>query len=89
VTRTLRKIESSFCATEVDGELVMIDANSGKFFSIKGVGLDIWHALDEQADLDSICEDLSQSYGISRSECTVAVDAFAGQLVSAGFAEFA
>ncbi len=86
--RILRKIESSFCATEVDGELVMIDANSGKFFSIKGVGLDIWRALDEQSGLDSICEDLSRSYGISRAECGAAVDAFAGQLVSAGFAEF-
>lgn len=66
----------------------MIDANSGKFFSIKGVGLDIWRALDERADLDSICEDLSGTYGISQTECGAAVDAFAGQLVSAGFAEF-
>jgi Coenzyme PQQ synthesis protein D (PqqD) len=89
VTRNLRKIESAFCATEVDGELVMIDANSGKFFSIKGVGLDIWHALDGQADLSAICANLAQSYRISRNECEAAVNAFADQLVSAGFAEFA
>lgn len=87
--RNLRKIDSSFCATEVDGELVMIDANSGKFFSIAGVGLDIWRALDTETNLDCICEDLTRSYAISRVECDMAVENFVGQLVSAGFAEFA
>lgn len=84
----LRKVDSSFCATEVDGELVMIHSGTGKSFSLKGVGLEIWNALDRQANLEAISADLVQEYGISAEECAAAVEGFASQLVAAGFAEF-
>lgn len=86
MARTLRKVESAFCATEVDGELVMIHVDTGKFFSLKGVGLDIWQALDRKTDLDAICTELQHEYGISPDECRSSVGIFADQLVAAGFA---
>lgn len=82
----VQKIDASHCATEVDGELVMIDVDTGKFFSLKGVGLDIWRRLDEQPDVDKLSSDLVSEYGISPEECRKAVDAFLSQLVAAGFA---
>lgn len=89
MARLLQKIESSNCATEMDGELVMIHIDTGKFFSLKGVGLDIWHKLDSEQDLDVICSDLSREYGISIEECRPSVDTFVSQLTAAGFAKFA
>lgn len=89
MARLLNKIESSNCATELDGELVMIHIDTGKFFSLKGVGLDIWQKLDTEQDLDVICADLSREYGIPLDECQPSVDAFVEQLTSAGFARFA
>lgn len=35
MARLLNKVESSNCATELDGELVMIHIDTGKFFSLK------------------------------------------------------
>ena len=89
MARLLNKIESSNCATELDGELVMIHIDTGKFFSLKGVGLDIWQKLDTEQDLDVICADLSREYGIPLDECQPSVDAPVDQLTSAGFARFA
>ncbi|MBF9153026.1 PqqD family protein [Novosphingobium jiangmenense] len=89
MARLLRKVESSNCATEMDGELVMIHVDTGKFFSLKGVGLDIWQRLDAQSDLDAICDELCRDYGISADECSKAVDTFVSQLTAAGFAELA
>ncbi|MBB3860091.1 hypothetical protein GGQ88_001352 [Novosphingobium hassiacum] len=86
MSRTLRKVESTFCATEVDGELVMIHVDTGKFFSMKGVSLDIWQKLDRIDDLDLICAELQHEYGISPEECSNSVSSFADQLVAAGFA---
>lgn len=89
MARMLHKVDSSNCTTELDGELVMIHIDTGKFFSLKGVGLDIWHKLDTEQDIDVICEDLSREYGIPLDECRSSVDAFVGQLTTAGFARFA
>lgn len=67
----------------------MIHIDTGKFFSLKGVGLDIWQKLDTEQNLDVICADLSREYGISLDECRPSVDAFVEQLTAAGFAKFA
>lgn len=89
MTRLLYKLDASHCATEVDGELVMIHVETGKFFSLKGVGLEIWQRLDSQPDLDEICKDLVSEYSIPQSECLQSVDAFVAQLTAAGFAKTA
>ncbi len=89
MARLVYKLDASHCATEVDGELVMIHVETGKFFSLKGVGLEIWQRLDSQPDLDEICKDLVTEYGIAQSECLQSVDAFVAQLTTAGFARTA
>jgi hypothetical protein len=89
MVRILHKIADSNCATEMDGELVMIHVDTGKFFSLKGVGLDIWQKLDSEQDLDVICADLAREYSIPLDECRPSVDAFVEQLAAAGFARFA
>ncbi len=87
MARLLYKLDASHCATEVDGELVIIHVETGKFFSLKGVGLEIWRKLDAESDVDVICQDLACEYGISHTECLQSVDAFVAQLTTAGFAK--
>lgn len=84
----LSKLEASFLATEVDGELVMIHVDTGKFFAVRDVALSIWHALDEDGDLDSICRRLENEYAVDADTCREQVRTFANQLVEAGFAEY-
>lgn len=84
----LLKRDEMYQATRVDGELVMIHVDSGAFHALKGVGLEIWDALDTQDDIDLICQNLITSYDVAPEECARQVREFADSLVSAGFAQF-
>ncbi len=44
--------------TELDGEKVMIDFDSGKYFMIKGVGNDIWEMIADDVKVSDIIEKL-------------------------------
>lgn len=87
VSGRLRKIDKAYLATEVDGELVMIDSETGKFFALKDVAFDIWRKLDSEPELDAICNSLEDEYGVEPERCRQSVAAFAQQLVELGFAE--
>lgn len=85
----LLKRDEMYQATRVDGELVMIHVDSGAFHALKGVGLEVWDALDAQDNLDVICQDLIENYDVAPDDCIAQVRDFADSLVGAGFAQFA
>ncbi|MGQ7829933.1 PqqD family protein [Altererythrobacter sp. Z27] len=89
MARLLRKLPSKFIASQLDGELILIHGDSGAFYSIAETGLVIWRLLDEEAELDTICERLAAIYAVDDSECRAAVERFSNELVQAGFAELA
>ncbi|WP_169829153.1 PqqD family protein [Tsuneonella mangrovi] len=89
MARCLTKIRSAYEASELDGEVVMIHADTGCFFALKGTGLAIWHALDEVADLDAVAARMAARYAVEPERCRREVDQFAQSLVEAGFARFA
>ena len=66
----------------------MIHGETGKFFALKGIGLQIWEALDSESELEPICAGLEREYAVAPDQCRQAVQAFASQLVEAGFAEY-
>ncbi len=55
--------------TDLAGEKVMIDFESGKYFLIKGVGNDIWDMLQEETTPERIIERLLEEYDVSPEEC--------------------
>lgn len=83
----IRKVPDSFQSTEMDGELIMIGVDSGQFFALKGIGLEIWNALDSEPELGRICSTLEGQYDVGPEECSKSVKDFADQLIAAGFAE--
>lgn len=87
--KRLRKIPTAFLASQVDGELILVHGKSGAFYSLKDVGLAIWHELDGESDLARVTTKLSEEYEISPDECRASIDRFASELVDAGFAEYA
>jgi hypothetical protein len=72
----------------VDDELVMIHSETGKFFSIKDTGLEIWNLLDSESELESIGAELEQRFEVDADTCRAQVRAFADQLIEAGFARY-
>ena len=89
VLKKVRKLPNKFVASEVDGELILIHGDSGEFFALTDIGLEIWRLLDEEHDVVAIADRLVSIYDVSQAECERDVREFASQIVDVGFAEAA
>jgi len=85
----LRKVEGRFSSALIDEELVLVDADTGQFFSLEGVGLEIWNSLDETGEIDAICARLESRFEVAPEQCRADVERFAAVLVERGFAQYA
>lgn len=71
--------------TELAGEKVMIDFETGKYFLVKGVGNDIWDMLEEETTPAIIIDKLLKEYDVSAEECEKSVMNFLGKMQELGF----
>lgn len=71
--------------TELAGEKVMIDFETGKYFLIKGTGNDIWDYLQEETTPTQIIEKLLAEYDVEADVCESAVMEFLGKMQELGF----
>jgi len=52
----------SLPATEVDGEVVLMDMGAGKYFSLDPVGTDVWRRMADPVRVDELCTALAADY---------------------------
>ena len=71
--------------TDLAGEKVMIDFDSGKYFMIKGAGNDIWELLQQETTPAQIIGTLLQEYDVSPEECEASVMSFLEKMESYHF----
>ena len=76
---TTIKLTKEINVTDLSGEKVMVDFESGKYFLIKGVGNDIWDMIQEEITAGEIIEKLLQEYEVSKEECEKSVFEFLGK----------
>lgn len=81
------KLKKQLNVTDLAGEKVMIDFESGKYFLIKGAGNDIWDMLQEEITPTKIVDRLLTIYEVSREECEESVMKFLEQMKGNGFIE--
>ena len=74
------KLKKKLNVTDLSGEKVMIDFDSGKYFMIKGSGNDIWDLIQEEITVDDIIKKLLSEYDVSEDECEASVEEFLGKL---------
>lgn len=48
--------------SEIDGKIVLLGVDSGKYFAFDDIGTDIWNRLDSQTLLLDLCKALSNDY---------------------------
>lgn len=70
------KVEKKLDVTELDGEKVMIDFESGKYFMIKGSGNDIWDLMKDGISIGEIVDELLKIYSVDRQTCEESVVSF-------------
>ena len=66
--------------TDLAGEKVMIDFETGKYFLIKGVGNDIWDMLQEETTPAKIIAQLLSEYDVTPEECERSVMEFLAKM---------
>lgn len=66
--------------TDLSGEKVMVDFESGKYFLIKGVGNDIWDLIQNEITPREIIDKLLGEYDVSAEECEKSVMEFLGKM---------
>lgn len=79
------KLKKNLNVTDLSGEKVMIDFDSGKYFMIKGSGNDIWNLIQEDITVEEIIKKLLAEYDVSEEECEKSVLEFLGKLQEFSF----
>ena len=70
--------------TDLAGEKVMIDFETGKYFMIKGSGNVIWDTMKDGITVSEIIDKLMDEYDVDREVCTKDTIAFIESLVERG-----
>lgn len=72
------KLKRKLDVTDLSGEKVMIDFESGKYFLLKGSANDIWNMIqdEEEITIQRIVQQLMKQYQVSESVCKDSVVAF-------------
>ncbi len=57
-------VSETVFAQEVDGEMVLLDMNSEKYFGLDDIGTAIWQAMEKSGSLDEIFVSLQEQYEV-------------------------
>ncbi|WP_374420901.1 PqqD family protein [Novosphingobium arvoryzae] len=87
MTGILNKCPDRFVETEIDDEIVVMDLESGNFFSLKDTALDIWRLVDGTRSSADIAAELANDYDVAESELADDVAAFLDEALTAGLLE--
>lgn len=64
---------SAFVTSYLDKEIVMMDAQEGRYFSLNPTTTRIWELLSEPRQISSLCDHLMNVYNVEREQCEVQV----------------
>ena len=64
----------------IDGEVVVVDLQQGSYYSIRGAGVDIWHALAEPITPAGVISLIAGRFGRPPAEIASTVEGFVAQL---------
>lgn len=56
-------------ANEIDGEVVMMNIQTGKYYGLDDVGTRIWEMMKEEIQVQQIIRQLLKEYNVSEQEC--------------------
>ena len=62
-------------------ELVMMDINQGKYFSLNPVATRIWDLLEDSKGIDELCRVLTNEYEIDLDQCSREVEEHLNEMV--------
>jgi len=68
-------VNSQAVACDLEGEVVILNLESGVYFGLNAVGGDIWNYIQTEHTVEDIIQHLLQEYRVERSRCEAEVTA--------------
>lgn len=54
---------------QIQDEIVMMDIESGEYYSLNSVATRIWELLENEMDINSLCEALIMEFDVGKKQC--------------------
>ena len=67
--QTYVKRNNEVFANEIDGEAVMMNIQTGKYYGLDEIGSRIWELLEHKIQVKEIIEQLQKEYDVSEQQC--------------------
>lgn len=68
----------------LEDEMVMLDIDQGKYFSLNQTATTIWGLLEKPMDIDEICKRLVEEYDVGIEQCTREANDYVAEMLKLG-----
>ena len=82
-----RYVRKDVMNTMLDEDLILFDAEAGKYFATSEVGAAIWAHLAEPLTIRDLCARLAEEYEVDPVTCLHDTEAFVHEVSAAGLLE--
>ena len=82
-----RKVPDRFAETDLNGETVLMNIDTGQFHALKNTGLAIWRLIDGVRSIAAIQAELLKIYDVDDAQCQAETFRFLNALKESGFVE--
>lgn len=79
----VRIVEGVVCR-DLDGEMVLLNLNSGIYFGLDAVGTQVWHLLQSQSSVGDVVKALLEEYEVAAARCEQDVMDLVSRLLDKG-----
>ena len=73
--------------TEIDGEVVMMTIDSGKYYGLAGIGSRIWVLIEQPMEVSKLCGLLLDEFEVDRETCEADLLVFLNEMETQGLLE--
>ena len=80
-------IPDGVLSRDLQGELVILDLNTGIYFGLDPVGTRIWHLLQEHQFLQKVLDSLVDEYEVTDAVCAHDLLGFVAKMLEKGLVE--
>lgn len=67
-------------ASELDGEVVLLSVENGRYYKIDDIGSEVWNRIEEPTNIGEVCKQLMDEFDVAEAECQTDVLAFLEKL---------
>lgn len=78
------RLTSNHIESMLDGEVIILNVQSGQYYGLEGISRDIWNLLQSPTCVNTICQSIVQEYEVTPEQCQDDVTAFLDTLIDEG-----